>query len=302
MTLHAIVAALGGDLYQNGRRANVPGPGHSRRDRSVSLLLAEGRVVIHGFGGADWRVVRDDLCKRGLTDPRGRLVGAVVGAPCPPRPAPAIRSATAARLWEDALPLGPGSAASRYLQNRSVDHALGAFNLRFHPRAPISVYRGPDGPTCAALVARISDDEDRLTAVELTYLTSNGLPHRHLYLPRKTIGRVPVGAAVRLAPAAARMLVGEGAITTLSAIKRFNLPGWALMAANNLAGWMPPPSVRTVLIAADRGRAGEAAAARLDRRLRVTGLDVTVALPEPPFGDWNEVEAAEAKKRREEGR
>lgn len=75
MTLHAIVAALGGDLYQNGRRANVPGPGHSRRDRSVSLLLAEGRVVVHGFGGADWRVVRDDLCKRGLIDPRGPAGG-----------------------------------------------------------------------------------------------------------------------------------------------------------------------------------------------------------------------------------
>ncbi|MFA4938877.1 hypothetical protein [Brevundimonas sp.] len=54
MTLHAIVAALGGDLYQSGLRANVPAPGHSPADRSVSLLLSQGRVIIHGFGAADW--------------------------------------------------------------------------------------------------------------------------------------------------------------------------------------------------------------------------------------------------------
>ena len=76
MTLHAIVAALGGDLYQGGQRANVPAPGHSADDRSISLLLAEGRVVIHGFGAAGWREVRDDLRRRGFIDADGRLTGA----------------------------------------------------------------------------------------------------------------------------------------------------------------------------------------------------------------------------------
>jgi len=55
MSLHPIVAALGGDLYQGGRRANVPAPGHSQADRSVSLLLEGDRLVIHGFGAADWQ-------------------------------------------------------------------------------------------------------------------------------------------------------------------------------------------------------------------------------------------------------
>ena len=67
-----------------------------------------------------------------------------------------------------------------------------------------------------------------------------------------------------LSPAAAEMVVGEGVFTTLSAIDRFRLPGWALMSANNLAAWTPPPEVRRVLIAADRGAVGEGAAARLD--------------------------------------
>ena len=52
MSLHAIVRALGGDLYQGGHRASIPAPGHSAADRSVSLLLSHGRVIIHGFGAA----------------------------------------------------------------------------------------------------------------------------------------------------------------------------------------------------------------------------------------------------------
>lgn len=35
-------------------------PGHDAADRSVSLLLAEGRVI-HGFGAADWRATPDEM-------------------------------------------------------------------------------------------------------------------------------------------------------------------------------------------------------------------------------------------------
>ena len=56
------------------------------------------------------------------------------------------------------------------------------------------------------------------------------------------------------------MLVGEGFFTTLSASECFALPGWALMSTRNLRGWSPPEGVRSVLIAADRGKDGEASA------------------------------------------
>lgn len=294
MTLHRIVAALGGDLYSGGRRANVPAPGHSAQDRSVSLLLTDNRIVIHGFGGSDWRTIRDQLRDRGFIDDAGRLTGGGPASPSVPRPDPRLRLQTASDLWAGCRGLDGGGPADRHLHRRAVQGAAAASNLRFHPEAPVSVYR-PSGRDRPALIARISDREDRLTAVELTYLDRNGRLASGLRLTRKTVGLVPAGAAVRLAPAAAEMLVGEGVVTTLCAMDRFQLPGWALMAANNLAAWTPPAQVRRVLIAADRGAAGEGGAARLRRRLVPGGLEVRIVLPDPPFGDWNEVAVAAAK-------
>jgi len=291
MTLHAIVAALGGDVYSAGSRASIPAPGHSGVDRSVSLWLTEGRVVIHGFGGADWRAVRDDLRERGFIDDAGRLTGGECGRSSTPRPDRRVRVETASALWSGTLGLGPGDPVDRYLARRAVQSGRRALNLGHHPRAPLSVYRESHRAR-PAMVARISDTEDRLTAVELTYLEPGGRLAPGLRLVRKTVGQVPPGSAVRLFPAAEEMLVGEGVITTLSAAERFSLPGWALMAANNLAAWTPPVEVRRVLIAADCGPAGESAAARLYRRLVRDHLGVEVVTPEPPFGDWNDVAIA----------
>ena len=75
LSLRDIVAALGGDLYQGGHRPNVPARGHSAADRSVSLLLPDGRLITLGFGAADWRVVRDGLRDACFTDAQGRLTG-----------------------------------------------------------------------------------------------------------------------------------------------------------------------------------------------------------------------------------
>lgn len=301
MTLHAIVAALGGDLYHGGRRANVPAPGHSAGDRSVSLLVSGDRLVIHSFGAADWRAVRDHLAALRLIDVEGRISRSGRSGPSSSmiRPDRATRVATARRLWDGAGPLAPGSLSHHHLVGRSVSlDPVGIEALRHHPDAPVSVFRA-GGPTRPALVARISDAEGRLTAVELVYLDANGRRADRLRVPRKTVGVVPPGSAVRLSPPARDMLVGEGVLTVLSAIERFLRPGWALMSAHNLSGWAPPPGVGRVLIAADRGAVGERAAACLRSRLRSRGLAVSVALPPEPFEDWN---AAAATGRREEGR
>ena len=302
--LHDIVAALGGDLHHGGRTASVPAPGHSRADRSVSLLLDQDRVVIHGFGSTGWREVRAHLVGLGLIDAAGRLTGATTGvfgraSVTPIRPPPRGRMAVAQRVWGGALPLAEGDLCLRYFRNRGLRLRTMPEDLRRHPAAPVSVFR-PDSPTCPAMIASIRAPDDEMRAVEIAYLDPDGRAARRIRLPRKTVGSAPGGVAVRLSPPEAEMVVGEGVVTTLSAMARFDLPGWALLSAGNLARWSPPLGVRRVLIAGDRGRAGEGAAAALCTRLRSEGVAASIRLPPAPFEDWNEAEAAVREK--EEGR
>lgn len=307
MTLHAIVAALGGDLYSGGRRANVAAPGHSRADRSISLMLDGDHLVIHGFGSTDWRTVRDHLKTLGLIDARGRLAGDSVPASSQPSflrrdslPCPSARQrvATAQALWGQGLRLEEGDLCHRHFRLRGVDLPKGVTDLRRHPDVRIAVYRNA-GPTCPALLAAIRAPDGELSGVEITYLDPDGKAARHLRLPRKTVGVVPPASAVRLSALDSHIMVGEGVVTTLSAMARFGLPGWALLSAGNLARWSPPSPVHRVLIAGDRGRVGEKAALDLRDRLMAAGLAASVRLPPPGCGDWND---AVGWKGEEEGR
>lgn len=295
MSLATIVRALGGDLWAGGRRANVPAPGHSAADRSVSLLLDGDRVVAHGFGGVAWREVLADLVARRLIDVDGRLLGG--GALPPPSPAPgwttAARRRAAMDLWDGAAAVR-GTLSARHLRRRGVIRAPSPA-LRHHSAVPAAVYegRGPYGP---ALLASVSAPDGALCAVEITYLAADGARARRR-LARKTVGVLPPGCAVRLDPAGRELLVAEGVFTALSASAWFGLPAWALLSTSNLRAWAAPPGVRRVLIAADRGRDGERSAGILSACLKDQGVASRVRLPPWPFGDWNEALASD----REEG-
>lgn len=283
-SLAPIVRALGGDLLAGGRRANVPGPGHSPADRSVSLWLVGGRVVVHCFAGDDWRDVLAELRTRGLVDGAGRLTGVKHVAPMSEdRPHRVARVAAAQALWAEGRPLA-GTVSALHLARRGVQGNGEA--LRHHPAAPAAVYAGR-GPRRPALLAAIRDRAGALVGVELTYLAASG-DRAQLAVPRKTIGTCPPGAAVRLTPAGTALVVGEGVFTCLSAAAHFELPAWALLSTRNLRAWTAPAGVRAVLLAADRGVDGERSAQVLAGRLRATGIACAVRLPPAPFGDWNE--------------
>jgi hypothetical protein len=289
MSLREIVRVLGGDLYDGGRRANVPAPDHSRADRSVSLLLQDDRVVVHSFGGADWWAVLDDLRQRRLIDEDNALLdGRGHGRVAGKRSLTELeRAAAAMALWDRGRPIA-GTLSAVYLRGRAIRRDLpGPGALRHYSDAPVAVYR--DGHhRRPAFLAGIQDPTGDITGIEITYLTGGGRRADDLRLPRKTVGLAPAGSAVRLDRVSEAMLVGEGVPTTLSATERFGLPGWALLSTRNLRSWRPPWGVRSVLIAADRGADGEASADTLRRRLRAEGLSAWVELPPAPLGDWND--------------
>jgi hypothetical protein len=289
MSLLPIVRALGGDLYAAGRRANIPGPGHSPADRSVSLLLAQGRVVVHCFGEDDWRAVLDDLRRRRLIDADSRPTGVSRSAPSRlvPPPTRIDRQQAVDRIW-DLGRRAAGTLGERHIRRRSVRRDLpGPDVLRFIREAPISAY-APRSAARPALALAIRDPGGALVGLELTYLAADGQRAHDLRLSRKTIGQVPRSSAVRLDPLQPRLLVAEGFLTTLSATERFGLPGWALLSTRNLRSWSPPAGIAEVLIAGDRGTDGEASAGRLKARLCAAGVGASIALPPKPWGDWNE--------------
>ncbi len=287
MSLIGIVRALGGDLYQNGHRANVPAPGHGAGDRSVSLVLSNGRVVVHSFGGATWSEVLDDLRQRGLIDRSGCPNGVGTVPASAPRPDRSARIATARALWSAGAATQEGGLVAHHLTRRGLVWSASFQDLREHPEAPLWVY-GNGGRMRRAMMARVSDTDGVTTAVELTYLDPSGRQSADLRVPRKTVGQVPGGSAVRLSPIASAMVVSEGVVTTLSAMAQFGRPGWALLSAGNLARWRAPANVRDILIAADRGAAGEEAATRLKDRLCADGVASRIVWPPLPWGDWNE--------------
>ena len=302
--LRAIVEALGGEIWAAGQRATVRAPGHSGHDRSVSLLLSGDRLIIHAFGSTEWREISLHLRDLGLIDCSGRVIGSGSGTLATRtsslRPDGLRRLSAARALWNEAGPLTPASASFRHLVSRvGCVGGMTPDALRHHPGAPVSVF-GDSRRRRPALVARVCDARGELTAVEIVYLHLNGQVAMDLRLPRKTVGLLPAASAVRLHQPGRYLLVGEGVMTTLSASQRFGLPGWALLSARNLATWSAPPPVRHVVIAADRGAAGEAAAGVLHDRLWWQGVSAGVALPPPVYGDWNDVAVAE--RREEEGR
>jgi hypothetical protein len=62
--IRAVARALGGEVV--GRDTVVaPGPGHSRKDRSLSVrLVANGEFIVHSHAGDDWQQCKDYVRER----------------------------------------------------------------------------------------------------------------------------------------------------------------------------------------------------------------------------------------------
>ncbi len=63
MDIGAIARILGGQKT-GGASCNVPGPGHSRTDRSLSITIRRGRLCVFSHAGDDWKQCRDYVQQR----------------------------------------------------------------------------------------------------------------------------------------------------------------------------------------------------------------------------------------------
>jgi hypothetical protein len=160
ISIRQIAHALGGQVA--GRDTVLaPGPGHSRRDRWLAVLLdpsAPDGFLVHSHAGDDWRDCRDYVRQRlGLPawqpgDGRQRAIPqqhvakwdlAAIDRETESMPQPwtedeLARIDNAQRIWNEATD-PRGTLAEKYLrEHRKLDlpDELAGAVLRFHPRCP----------------------------------------------------------------------------------------------------------------------------------------------------------------------
>jgi hypothetical protein len=274
----SLARALGGKRV--GARWMARCPAHEDGTPSLSIAQSGERVLVHCHAGCGQERVLDVLRARGLWCARARpRAGRPQPKPAPPRATP---SPWALGIWRAARE-ARGSLVESWLKTRGLRLPHGA-PLRCHPRL---WHRDTDTwwPGMVALVQGGLDGTPQ--AIHRTFLTREGRAKAPVRGPRLTLGPCK-GGAVRLAPAGATLMVGEGIETCLSAMKATGLPVWSALSASLMVSLALPREVREVIVLADGDDAGERAAIAAAQRWRAEGRHARIARP-PRGQDFNDL-------------
>jgi len=189
----------------------------------------------------------------------------------------------ALNLWRDAQP-AVGTVVERYLAARGIT-LRDDMPLRFLPNH-LDRDGGKRWPVMLALMV---DHDGTPQAIHRTFLAPDGNGKAPIATPRKTLGMV-AGAAVRLAPVADRLVIGEGIETSVSAGLMMGAPAWAAISAPNLEFKLKlPASIKEIVVAADHDGPGLKAAKAALARWRAEGRAVKIARPQTPGADFNDL-------------
>ena len=281
-----LVAALGG--LWHGRRGMARCPAHSDRTPSLSITDGDnGWPVFCCFGGCPQDAVIDALRSRGLWPDRGERIEYSA-------PDPAVvearrleeakkrqkRRDSARSIWRDAAPDTCREVVRTYWRSRGLTIDPPPTIRSGHVWHPFEHRRMP------AMVAAVHGADGRLQGVGITYLRPDGRGKAEIEQPRITRGEL-AGGAVRLAPAGPKLGLAEGLEDAATVQQETGLPCWAALGTSNLAKVALPAVVREMVILADRGEAGEAAAQTAVNAYSGTGRMVRVAWPPGEHKDFN---------------
>jgi len=267
--LRAAARALGGDVI--GRDAvAVPGPGHSARDRSLTVKFdprAPDGFLVYSHCDDDWRDCRDHVRARlGLPpwqpgDGQDRRV-------TPSQVKEFDRSATDAegerreRTADDVL---------------RIKRACAVWDAGVDPRGT---------PAEAYLRSRalILDDAiaGAVTGIQRIALTPEGRK-----LGRRMLG-VVYRAAVKLDPVGDTLHVGEGVETCLAGRILGHAPTWALGSVGMIAQFPLIDGVARLRILGENDAASASASKLCGNRWHAAGRKVQIVTPDPGCGDLND--------------
>lgn len=294
VAIRAAAAALGGEIVGRDRIV-APGPGHSRADRSLSIVLspsAPDGFVVTSFAGDDWRACRDHVRELLGLDGQERpsAAGAQRAVLNGHQADDEARAARALAIWKEALPPA-GSPIEPYFASRGLElppQAAGEA-VRWHPNCPFG--KGAETGCMVALVRDVVTNEPR--AIHRTAIDGRGRKRSELGANgRLTLGPI-AGGGVKLTSdedVALSLGIGEGIESTLSLrmLPEFASGAvWALLAANQLSRFPLLAGIEALWIAVDRDPTGLQAAAEVARRWR--SREVLRVTPRGDRQDLNDV-------------
>jgi putative DNA primase/helicase len=260
----SIARALGGDVVGRDQIA-APGPGHTRKDRSLSVKLsptAPDGFLVHSHAGDDFASCRDHV-KAALGLPPGH-------SPSQPMPIAPIftfapsagddpaKIAAAIRVWSEGVDPA-GTPVDTYLQSRRVDLDVSGDVLRWHPRMHAML----------ALFRNIETNEPQ--AISRTFLDREARK-----IERKFLG--PVGSAAIKLDADEDVLgglhIGEGVETCMTARQVGLRPSWALGSARAIAAFPVLSGVDCLSLLREHDEANSRASGACAARWAVAGREV----------------------------
>lgn len=252
----SLARALGGDVVGRDQVA-APGPGHSRRDRSLSVRFSQTApdgFVTHSHAGDNWRACRDHV---------KAALGLRTGHSTPPLTTPRVtyaklaeddsaRIAAAMGVWSEGVdPVG--TPVETYLNSRrlELDTSLAVEVLRWHPRLRAIL----------ALFRNIATNDPQ--ALSRTFLD-----HEARKIERRFIGPTR-GAAIKLdedEDILGGLHIGEGIETCMTARMLGLKPSWALGSASAIEAFPVLAGVECLSLLREHDdankRASESCAAR----------------------------------------
>jgi len=268
--LRSMATALGGDVV--GGQVSCPGPGHSPKDRSLSVRLSVASplgFIAHSHCGDDFRECRDYVTAKLGLDPDAWKRNRDEAKDQPKAPAPARPDDSADRIrealdyWKESRE-PRGTIAQRYLNSRALDlpDDIAGSVIRWNPRikAMISLFRN------------IKTGEPQ--AVLRTYLDDSGRKRKVFDRDGKELGerlfKGPTGgAAIMLDPfnsVTDTLVIGEGVETCLTGRQEGMRPTWALGSCGEIKKFATIDGVRSLTIHRERcehnAEASEICAAR----------------------------------------
>jgi putative DNA primase/helicase len=276
MHIRQAAHALGGDVI--GRDSVLcPGPGHSPRDRSLSVRFVGGDFVVHSHANDDWQACRDHVRERlGL----GTWQGKAPPIKRPPKPDDTIdRIGWARSIWRATKP-AKKTLAERYLVETRRLELPDSESIRFHPRLKFT----ETGEFLPAMVCAMVDiNTNEFTGVHRTYLTEEARKAGVLTLGRK------LGSAIKIDPDEAvtdGLAIAEGVESTI-AVRFLYRPAWSLIDANGVHGFPVLAGVEHLEIFADNdaNKTGEVAAYACQERWEKEGAEVSIQTPPNVGGD-----------------